>query len=137
MYLYGLSVVRLHHMEIEAVHPSSRSKEDAAFLVKMTPDVHQDLTETDWLNRAKVHKCLFLCGKSAYLVKVDDHGAVAHICGLVIGLACGGKCHAAGTWAHGHPQRITCGFWGGCWVTNHQAFSLQYNGLRVVLPADH
>lgn len=47
MYLYGLSVVCLHHMEIEAVHPSSRSKEDTAFLVKMTADIYQDLTKID------------------------------------------------------------------------------------------
>lgn len=47
MYLYGLSVVCLHHMEIEAVHPSSRSKEDTAFLVKMTANVYQDLTKMD------------------------------------------------------------------------------------------
>ncbi len=60
MYLYGLPVVCLHHMEIEAVHPSSRSKEDTAFLVKMTANVHQDLTKTDRLNRANLHTSILL-----------------------------------------------------------------------------
>lgn len=55
MYLYGLPVVCLYHMEVEAVYPSSRSKEDTALLVKMTANVHQDLTKTDQLNRAKLH----------------------------------------------------------------------------------
>lgn len=61
MYLYGLPVVCLHHMEIEAVHPSSRSKEDTALLVKMTANVHQDLTKTDQLNKANLHKSILMC----------------------------------------------------------------------------
>ncbi len=60
IYLYGLPVVCLHHMEIEAVHPSSRSKEDTAFLVKMIANVHQDLTKTDRLNRANLHTSILL-----------------------------------------------------------------------------
>lgn len=137
LYLNGLSVVRLHHVEIEAVHPSAWSEKDAALLVEMTTNVHQDLTKTSGLNRyalkIKIQFQLFV----THLVEVDDHGAVAHICGLMVGLACGGEGHAAGTWAHWHPQCISRWLRGGRRVADHQTLALQYYGLRVVLSSRH
>lgn len=44
-YLNSLSIVGLHNMEVEAVHPSSWCQEDTALLVKMSAHVHQDLSQ--------------------------------------------------------------------------------------------
>ena len=33
---------------------------------------------------------------NTHIIKVDDHGAVAHVRGFVVGLAAGGEGHSAG-----------------------------------------
>lgn len=42
-YLNSLSIVGLHHMEVEAVHPPPWCQEHTTFLVKMSAHVNQNL----------------------------------------------------------------------------------------------
>lgn len=68
-----------------------------------------------------------------HIIKVDDHGAVAHVSGLVVGLAAGWEGHPAGAGADRHAQGVTGRLrWGGG-VTYDQAFPLKDDGLCVIL----
>lgn len=108
-HMYCLPVVDFHHMETETVDSSPRCHEDAPRGVKMAANVDQDL------------------------IKVNSHGAVAHLRGLVVGASDGGEGHSAGAGPDGHAQSAPC--WLGCGrgVANHQTLSLQHDRLRVVL----
>lgn len=87
-------------MEVKAVHPSPWGQEDTAFLVKMTTHIHQDLKRRLGSNAYTVQKDWtssfidsdYYC---VYLVKVDDHGTIAHICRFMVGLASGREGHSA------------------------------------------
>lgn len=70
-----------------------------------------------------------------HVIEVDDHGAVAHVRGLVVGLAAGGEGHSAGAGADRHPQGRAGGLGRRTGVAHHQTFPLQDDGLCVVLPA--
>lgn len=80
----------------------------------------------------KPHKCT----TETNLVKVDGHGAVAHLWRFMVGVTNGRKRHPAGSWPHRHAQSIT--WWlrrrGG--VAHHQTLSLQHDWLCVVLATD-
>lgn len=71
--------------------------------------------------------------RHTHIIKVDDHGAVAHVCGLVVGLAAGGEGHPAGAGADRHAQGVASGLGRRSRVTYHQAFPLKDDGLRVIL----
>lgn len=68
-----------------------------------------------------------------HIIEVDDHGAVAHVRGLVIGLAAGGEGHPAGAGPDRHAQGITCRLGWRSGVTYDQTFPLKDDGLCVVL----
>lgn len=69
------------------------------------------------------------------MVKVDDHGAVTHVRGLVVGLATGGEGHAARAGANRHTQGVAGRLWRRGGVAHHQTFALQDDGLGVILPS--
>lgn len=54
----------------------------------------------------------------------------------MVGVAYGRKRHPAGARPHGHAQSVARGFRGRGGVTHHKTFSLQHDGLGVVLAAD-
>lgn len=68
------------------------------------------------------------------MVEVDDHGAIAHVCGLMVGLATGGEGHAARAGANRHAQGVAGRLGGRGRVAHHQTFALQDDGLGVILP---
>ncbi len=68
-----------------------------------------------------------------HIIKVDDHGAVAHVRGLVVGLTAGGEGHPAGAGADRHAQGVTGGLGWRSGVTYDQAFPLKDDGLCVIL----
>lgn len=68
-----------------------------------------------------------------HMVEVDDHGAVAHVCGLVVGLAAGGEGHPAGAGADRHAQGVAGRLRRRSGVTYDQTFPLKDDGLRVIL----
>lgn len=70
-----------------------------------------------------------------HVIEVDDHCAVAHVCGLVVGLAAGWEGHASGARADGHAQSCATGLRRRAGVTHHQTFPFQDDGLCVVLSA--
>lgn len=70
---------------------------------------------------------------TTHLVKVDGHGAVAHLGGLMVGASDGWKGHPTSSGPHRHAQSATWRLsWGG-WVAHHQTLSLQHNRLCVIL----
>lgn len=68
-----------------------------------------------------------------HIIKVDDHGAVAHVRGLVIGLAAGGEGNAAGPGANRHSQGVAGRLGRRSGVAYDQAFPLKDDGLCVIL----
>lgn len=44
-YLYSLAVVHFHHMEVKTVYPFAWRNEITSFLIKIPPDVDQNLKE--------------------------------------------------------------------------------------------
>lgn len=68
-----------------------------------------------------------------HIIEVDDHGAVAHVRRLVIGLAAGGEGHPAGAGPDRHAQGVTCRLGWRSGVTYDQTFPLKDDGLCVIL----
>lgn len=100
------------------------------------------ILQNGWLNLLLVVLCnqywhfLFTQTNETYLVKVDGHGAVAHLRGFMVGVTDGWKCHPAGSWPHRHSQGITRWFGRGGGVAHHQTLSLQHDWLCVILATD-
>ena len=67
------------------------------------------------------------------MIKVDDHGAVAHVGGLMVGLPRGGEGHPPSAGADRHSQGVARRLGGRSGVAHHQALPLQDDGLCVVL----
>lgn len=68
-----------------------------------------------------------------HIIKVDDHGAVAHVCRFVVGLAADREGHSAGAGAHRHAQGVTGGLRWRSGVAYDQAFPLKDDGFCVIL----
>lgn len=89
--------------------------------------------------KKKKSLCAFWCssqnntGAHTHIIKVDDHGAVAHVCGLVVGLPADGEGHPSWAGAHRHAQSVSGRLRGRSGVTHYQTFPLQDDGLCVIL----
>lgn len=70
------------------------------------------------------------------LVKVDDHGAVAHLWRFMVCVAGGRKCHTPCSWAHRHAQRVAWWLSSGIGVAHNQTLSLQCDWLGFILAKD-
>lgn len=68
-----------------------------------------------------------------HIIKVDNHGAVAHVCRFVVGLAADREGHSAGAGADGHAQSVTGRLRRRSGVTHNQAFPLEDDGFCVIL----
>lgn len=73
---------------------------------------------------------------NTHLVKVDGHGAVAHLRGFMVGVTDGWKRYPTSSWPDRHAQSVArwLGRRGG--VAHHQTLSLQHDWLRVILAPD-
>lgn len=89
----------------------------------------------NWKINCKInHPYLKTCKQShTHIIKVDDHGAVAHVRRLVVGLAAGGERHPTGARADWHAQGVTSRLGWRSGVTYDQAFTLEDDGFCVIL----
>lgn len=88
-----------------------------------------------WNTSGELPWALLAAELRTHIVEVDDHGAVAHVRGLVVGLAAGWESHSSRAGADRHAQGRAGGLGRRAGVTHHQTFPLQDDGLGVILPA--
>jgi len=69
----------------------------------------------------------------SYPIEIDDHSPVAHLGGLMVGVADCGERHLCAARAHGDPERSARRVRGRVGVAHHQALSLQDDGFGLVL----